>query len=313
MTLSLVIGQGGLIGGALAAKLVQLGAHLFSPQEHFSWKNPEILGKQFAEVLKNFSDSLSGRDWNIYWAAGIATMNSSEALMRSELQILDAFISKLKNNSVLANSKGRFIFISSAGGVYSGVTSELISEATAPSPTNFYGIYKLQQENLVCELATSGGYKEISTFIFRISTVYGVGQNKDKKQGLLTQITHRSLRGDVINIYVPLDTMRDYIHVEDAVEMIMHLISKKVENPISIKIIASQSSVTIASILGMFRRSLKSPIRISIKKDSAANNYTRIARFRLGFQEAHPTNFCRSLEVGISELLIAERLQLMRS
>ena len=55
----------------------------------------------------------------------------------------------------------------------------------------------------------------------RIANLYGPGQGLEKPQGLISQIIRSHLIRTPISIYVPLDTMRDYLFAPDCGELVV--------------------------------------------------------------------------------------------
>ena len=54
--------------------------------------------------------------------------------------------------------------------------------------------------------------------IGRFSNLYGPGQNLGKLQGLISRLALSAVTRQPINIFVPLDTIRDYVYVDDAAQ-----------------------------------------------------------------------------------------------
>jgi UDP-glucose 4-epimerase len=142
-----------------------------------------------------------------------------------------------------------------------------------------YGWNKLEQEALACEWS-----KETSTplLIGRLSNLYGPGQNLAKAQGLITQICMRVVARQSLVLYVPLDTIRDYLFAADAGQMIADGLARlRLETaqsggtPAVVKILASQQPATVSTILAQLRWVTKRPASISI---AASPNTARQAR-----------------------------------
>src|SRR5258706_11384893 len=116
--------------------------------------------------------------------------------------------------------RGSFVLSSSAGAIYAGSTDPVVTETTAECPTTGYGRGKLRQEQLVRSFADRAP-TQVTSLIARISTLYGPGQSAEKPQGLISHMARQIIRNLPIQIYVPLDTIRDYITVNDASTKIM--------------------------------------------------------------------------------------------
>ncbi|KIA86110.1 NAD-dependent epimerase/dehydratase family protein [Kaistella jeonii] len=83
-------------------------------------------------------------------------------------------------------------------------------------PTSFYGITKLQQEEIVKHVCKSIG---IDFVILRYQNVYGVGQSLlNPYTGILSIFSAQILSGKNINIFEDGLPTRDFINIEDTVE-----------------------------------------------------------------------------------------------
>jgi UDP-glucose 4-epimerase len=98
----------------------------------------------------------------------------------------------------------------------------------------------------------------VPTLIGRLTNVYGPGQNLAKPQGLISQLAKAYLLRRPISVYVSLDTIRDYIYVDDCAEMIVagmeRLGRTTPPDAAVVKIVGSGVPVTVGAILGDFRR-----------------------------------------------------------
>ena len=123
-------------------------------------------------------------------------------------------LQRLEAEPHLISAPGAIAFASSAGGIYAGAKDAVITEHTPPAPTTAYAREKLVQEDLIQAFVLAN--QRTAALLARVSTIYGPGQATGKQQGLLTHIARRILRNQPIQIYVPYDTIRDYIAVDDA-------------------------------------------------------------------------------------------------
>ena len=116
-------------------------------------------------------------------------------------------------------SRGALFLASSAGGVYAGVGTPPFREDSPVAPLAPYGWNKLEQESLARQWSTETG---TPLLVGRLSNLYGPGQNLSKAQGLITQMCLRVVARQPLVLYVPLDTIRDYLFAEDAGRLIAH-------------------------------------------------------------------------------------------
>lgn len=313
MTIAWVLGSNGLLGKALCRALLSNGSELFSPAERFHWDNDIELTTQITTAVQAFSAKVDETDqWEIYWAAGVGTMGSVAASFTPETQALSLLLQRLQSDPHLMATSGSFAFASSAGAIYAGSTDDIITENTVPAPTTDYAREKLLQENLVSAFTLANS--RTTALIARISTLYGSGQAAGKKQGLLTHIARSILRNQPIQIYVPYDTIRDYITVGDAANaMIATLRSKNQKSQVTIKIIASEYPATIAEIISIFKRIARRKPLIVTSASKLSSLYSRRVQFRSMVFMKHPKTSATKLSVGIAQLMAAEREAFVRS
>jgi len=306
MTVAWVIGSGGLLGSALVSELSSQQIELFLAPAKFDWNDGNVIFEQLNTAVKEFSRRVAGNNWQIYWAAGNGSMSSSESELKSESKILEELINYLLVDSNLSLSNGIFAFSSSAGAVYAGSQVNIITEKTPPKPINAYGHHKILQEDIVSKLNKNG--EGASIWNFRISTLYGTMQKKGKRQGLLSEIARRSLRNQVIHVYVPLQTMRDYIDVKVAAKIMVNAVTEiNLKNGIALKIIASEVSTSIAQILTFYKKIFKRNLRFVTSSTQQSADYSRVISFRsISFQNSF-LRLGSSLMVGITNIVASER------
>lgn len=307
MTVAWVIGGSGLLGSALCRTLRNHGTVLFSPPSRFSWGNSHELAHQLAAAVHSFADQVGiNSRWEIYWAAGVGTMSSSATSLAPETDALSILLGLIKSQPQLIAGHGTLVLASSAGAIYAGATDQIISEDTPPAPTTAYAHEKIRQEEMLRSftLAHSG----ISALIARISTLYGPRQSAGKQQGLITHIARCILRNQLIKIYVPLDTIRDYICADDAAAAIVATSRATSGSPgVRTKIIASEQPATIAEIVGIYKRLVRRAPRIVTSASELTDIYSRRTQFHsiaVPNPERDPKT---SLVIGIAQVMTAER------
>ncbi len=307
MTTAWVVGSGGLLGSALMNVLKCKKTNFFTPVEHFRWTyEPELL-IQLEKAVKTFAALVStDNEWQIYWAAGLGTMGSTEAELAAETRVLSKLLSLIESQPELVKTNGCFIFASSAGAIYAGSTADIINENTPIAPTTAYANEKLKQESLIC--AFTNRNCRLTVLLARISTLYGPNQAAGKQQGLIAEIARRILRNQSIQIFVPLDTIRDYLAAGDAAIAISSTLSAINGKPgVYTKIIASEQPTTIAEIISLYKRITRRSPRIITSASKLSSLYKQRMQFRsiaVSPKEEIPKT---SLIVGISQVMASER------
>lgn len=313
MTSVWVVGSSGLLGSALQRTLQRRGDNLFTPAEKFHWDNELLLTTQLEAAVKAFAAFVgAGGHWQIYWAAGVGTMGSSQEELATESKTLSTILRLIEKETELLTVTGCFVFASSAGAIYAGASDEIITENTAVAPTTDYAREKLKQEKSISDFTHAN--EKVTALLARISTLYGPGQASGKRQGLLAHIARCILRNQSVHIYVPFDTIRDYITADDAASMMVAASNVLSGKPgVFTKIIASEKPTTIAEIISVFKRIARRRPRIVASASKLSNLYTRRIQF---FSQAVPIEKnmpTTSLLVGIAQVMAAERTALTQS
>ena len=211
-----VIGQGGLLGSAITRRVEQTTADLFAAQP-IPWSGPAAAGEVLAREYQRFQQMAAHGAWRIFWAAGAATVSTSHGPALAELAPLETLLSAIR--SAPPTGPGVFFLTSSAGGVFAGSQGAPFDEHSVPVPLSPYGELKLAQEALAAEQLAEA----CPVVIGRFSNLYGPGQNLAKLQGLISRLALAGITQQPISIFVPLDTIRDYIYVDDAAASALHL------------------------------------------------------------------------------------------
>jgi UDP-glucose 4-epimerase len=253
---TIIFGSGGLIGSAI---LKHVTSAMPFPTA-IPWNEPKKCEDLFDSWV------ISSEKVEVIWAAGASAVSATSKSLDEELLIFNAFLRALARNAAQIN---RVLLISSAGGVYGKSSDARITESTKPNPISDYGRTKLQQEAALIDCANKQGF---SVVIARVSNAYGPLQNLDKKQGLISTLVKASIDRVPVEVYVSLDTKRDYIFSDDIGKKVARLldISRSHSEPVVYKIIASEVSRTVSSIVGEINRvrGIRTPVIYATKPET---------------------------------------------
>jgi len=310
MKLIWVLGKGGLLGSAIYDSLLREEQIIYSPKDKFNWTDESSILGQIEKSVEEFANSLTdGQHWHIYWAAGVGTMHSTVPELLLETKIISRLTQLIQSNKILNSARGCLNFASSAGAVYAGSTELILNETSLVSPMNAYGFEKVKQEELL--MAFGRENPGIGIIISRLSTLYGPGQAFGKGQGLIAEIARRILKNQHASIYVPFDTIRDYIYSFDAAKAMIetsNFLSEELGQ--TIKIIASESPTTIAEIISLFKNISKRTPRIILSDSYKRNAYNRKVILK-SIHQPLKFNFAKtSLLIGISNVYSFEKQNL---
>lgn len=121
---------------------------LFVPRQRFAWQDRDALLTAIRMEASRFSDAITDHArWEIYWAAGVGTMGSTESNLVTETLALGALLDAI-GRWPERREQGCCVLASSAGAIYAGSADPVISEASLDRPTTAYARAKLAQEKL---------------------------------------------------------------------------------------------------------------------------------------------------------------------
>lgn len=275
-----ILGRGGMLGQALAKALGTRGAaSLFEPAR-FSWADPTALAFELDLAIDQFAAAVaSGERWLVVWAAGAGVIGTEPSALRTEIATIEGLLSRLER-AALPVERGALFLASSAGGIYGDTPQRPLTERSAIAPLSAYGRNKRLQEELFSSFSIA---RRLPLLIGRISTLYGPNQNLAKPQGFISQLSSNMLRNRPTNVFVSLDTQRDFLFVDDCAEHINDCIERLLEarpsEPI-LKIFASEESCTLGSIVASFRRITKHQPQIVSRATAVTKEHAGAQRYR---------------------------------
>lgn len=295
-----VLGASGLLGSAVVRRLRAAGREVVTTA--VPWTDPAAA----VEALVQAAAALPADLAETYWCAGAGVVGSSEEQLRDEVAVLEELLRRWESPR-----RHSLFLASSAGGVYAGSTGAPFTEAALPVPLAEYGRAKLRSEEVARAFAERTGS---TLLVGRLSNLYGPGQDIAKPQGLISQLCRAQLTRQPLSVYVSLDTMRDYLFVEDGADMVVTgLGAVSARGGTHLKILASEHSTTIGAVLGELRRVTRH--RPPVVLGSSPNARFQVHDLRLRSLVWPPLSGLgrTTLAAGISSTLAAVRVQLLPS
>lgn len=258
-----VIGRG-LLGSAIAAGRAD---------EPFSvrvdWTEPDHAIADLTAGLTRFL-AADPPEWEIYWCAGRGVTSTPPEVMASEARVFESFLDAIAALAPEVSARGRMFLASSVGGAYAGSGPTPFTEETPTAALSAYGEVKLRMESALTALAGRTGLR---AFIARITNLYGPGQDLGKGQGLISVIVESYVTGRPVSIYVPLDTLRDYIYVDDCARVVTAAMARVAREPagaVVVKIVGAMSALSIGAIVGEMSRLRRKPVPIVLGQGNAS-------------------------------------------
>jgi len=258
-----VIGGGGLLGSHLRPALRRHfpQARLWdSTPPHFSWNDARQFASELESAVTLFVAAIRERanGWGVFWCAGKGVMTSDRSILDAEWSGWIRLLELLGRALAMQDRPplGAIFLASSAGGVYSN-NHHVLTEASPAIANTAYGAHKLRMEKALLRWVVD--FSNVSVLIGRISSLYGPGQDLEKAQGIISHLSRCAIYRHPVNIYVPLDTRRDYLFAEDCADQIAagtrRLLAERYRSVT--KIFASEELITLARIISVFFRMSK--------------------------------------------------------
>jgi UDP-glucose 4-epimerase len=255
-----VIGGGGLLGSHLHLALRQRfpQAQLWQPTPpRFSWHDTARLAGELEDAVAAFAATVREREspWSVFWCAGKGVVTSTAAALEPEWLAWTRLLEFLGSALAMGDDArlGTIFLASSAGALYSGDRTDFFTEDSPPTASSAYGVHKLRMEDGLRRWIAA--FPSASCLIGRISTLYGPGQDLQKAQGIISHLSRCLIHRRAVDIYVSLDTRRDYLFVGDCVYEIAASVGRLLNQPPGstvTKIFASEEPTNLARIIGVF-------------------------------------------------------------
>jgi UDP-glucose 4-epimerase len=221
---SVVVVGGGFIGSHVARGFVIQGV----PTTVVTRKEPKgvtaerLSGSRL--VVADAGDTEAMRpvvdlaDHIVWCAGGLLPAESNE---RPGDDLVSALLPLLRTLDLLtARGEGSLTLISSGGTVYGNPAVLPVPEHCLPRPLTSHGITKVSCELYLSLYRDLHGFR---TLALRCGNVYGEGQLPNRSQGLVANALNRALHGEPILVFGDGGAVRDYIHVDDVVDVVCTL------------------------------------------------------------------------------------------
>jgi len=242
----------GLIGSALVDSLTS-SRRVTRSELPLSWANPAARGRQLDRVATRTLEALRsfpGAGLRVVWAAGHAGFGSTDDDTRLEIDAFQDVTDGIR--SIAARSPSTpitFAVASSAGGLFEG--QRVVEAGSQPSPRRPYGHLKLHQETLVQAEGAPWAAR-----IFRLTSVYGFIR-PGHRMGLVTTLVRNGFRQERTIITGRMDTLRDFIWVEDVANYLAATLSdpEQASRP-AVNVLASCKPSTLAEVEQLVNQTL---------------------------------------------------------
>jgi UDP-glucose 4-epimerase len=263
-----IIGSNGFIGSHLAETLLRKNDyHLFlfgnSKANILSGKLPytKIDLNDGKQVAKNFATI----DLVYYLAsASIPSSSWNNPLLELEKNLIP-FVNFLEAISIL--NVQRVVFVSSAGTVY-GNSQEKVTENSNKLPYSPYGITKLTMEFFLNHYKVKNN---LNFDVFRVSNIYGSGQNTSKGLGIINTFLEKIIEEKQVQVFGNGENIRNYVYIKDVVELLCLSANSQV-NKSSIYNLASNDALSINELVAKIKNIVPENFEI-VNKSARQSDY----------------------------------------
>lgn len=239
-----ILGRGGFLGTALAHEAIRTGYSVF-PQANIPWGSPSHRESALRDTAERFSEFTRDTTAAIVWAAGSEGVGTTGSSGLSEIDSFRDFVNALSGVERLYGS--RVTIVSSAGGVLGGSPAPPFNFQSPVNAISEYGQNKIAIEKIAAnELGPN-----YQVHVARITNLYGPWPGP--RQGLINRLCTAAATREAVQIYVSLDTIRDYIYVSDAAQLLLLEMAATLDFDSSdspaISLIGSGENSSIGSVL----------------------------------------------------------------
>jgi UDP-glucose 4-epimerase len=245
-------------------------------RSHIPWTDRKAVRSALAEGIDALRRSTAGQPWSVAWCAGAGVVSTPPEDLEAEIETFAGFV----NDLARLGAGGTVFLASSAGGVYAGSPdASPYTEHSTTRSLSSYGEAKLAMERIAVDFATATGTKLL---VGRLSNLYGPGQNLAKPQGLVSMLCQAQISRQPVGVYVSLDTLRDYLFVEDAARVVAAGLDRLAaqDQLVITKIMSSGRGVSVAMLVGEATRVFRRRPPIVFRGSAASRAQVRDLRFR---------------------------------
>jgi UDP-glucose 4-epimerase len=237
----------GLIGANIAKKLIE-NNYAEMNDIAFDWYDLGLQKKAIREIIK----ILHTENVHLIWSAGNASFFATSEEIQKEMETFENIIN-LCLELHRCQKKVTFHHFSSAGGLYDGLVN--IDSQTPLCPKKPYGFGKLNQEKKLKDFCNLFNIQ-----IYRPTSIYGLIR-EGQKMGLVSILVKNVLQSNESIIYGSLNTLRDYVFIDDIVHFIITKIMRtNFSIGISIHILANGKPTSIYEVIRIIKRNINKSV-----------------------------------------------------
>ena len=191
----------------------------------------DLSDSKLEDIVKDFSPDIV-----CHFASGSNILRAEE---NKEKEYKDTVLSTKALIQALNKFKNITVIYLSSQAVYGLPENLPVFETQPAKPISNYGKNKLEAEKIIIQ---SG----LNYLIFRISSIYGLGQNY-KKSGVVAKFINWMKSNESPVIFNGIDSFSDFIYIDDVINAIVLSIQKNIKNEIFN--LGSGKAITLKEVL----------------------------------------------------------------
>lgn len=257
----LVLGSTGFIGTHLVDRLAGLGYHVYAlarSEVDATCGNVQRINGSIDDVA--VLRKLIARCRHVIHVASLTTPSASAS--RPQLEI-GGNLAALAHLLSLADDfpDRHLIYMSSAGAVY-GDLAMMADEDSSLRPRSYYGAGKAAAEAFIHACTATTTWQAV---VLRPSNIYGPGQHVGKGFAIVPTLLSRAAEGSTFQIWGDGQTVRDYCHVTDLVDLTIMAIEHEGSTKYAAYNAASGQTASILELVSACERSTGRRIEIEFQ------------------------------------------------
>ncbi|ENM5918758.1 NAD-dependent epimerase/dehydratase family protein [Vibrio mimicus] len=252
----ILVGKG-LVGDSIYTNLIQQGYYL-EESHRLDWSKTECIKLISAFISHKISIIDRECQLTILWSAGKLGFSATNDEIVSEQNVFMNLCQSLSRLNFVEKVKPRFVLFSSIGGLFEGQSA--ISDCSSPNPLRPYGFLKLYQEETAQRVMTN-----FHVIVLRLSSVYGPIR-KNLRMGLIQVLILNGLQRSNSMIFGTLDTLRDYVFVDDIARFTVELVGRHYFEGKVFHLVSGKPS-SILQIQYIVERLICRPLLLSFSKE----------------------------------------------
>ncbi|WP_448809349.1 NAD-dependent epimerase/dehydratase family protein [Agromyces bauzanensis] len=226
MARALVIGANGFIGSSLVDALAREGHEVtafdrFSAGTRSFTADARMVRGDFLNTA-DLRTAVSGQDLVFHF---LSTTTPMSAQGDPTIDLRTNVLQTVTLLELCSEAGVEHVYYASTGGaIYGDQGRERYVESDPTMPRSPYAIGKATIEGYLRYFKAVHGLNSTS---LRISNPYGGRQPRARMQGLIPIVVRQALSGEVVTRFGDGSMLRDYVYVDDLVDMVVNMVAKR--------------------------------------------------------------------------------------